>query len=185
MQAFYRSLLGLYPAGYRRVYQREMLSVLAELSEEAAEQDWPVRLWLAARESAGLLRGALEEHFRALTGSDPRDVVPNRRISMRSEFRFPKTTVALMTIILVAVIVAIEKAKALSESIPPSSVPVGPIHPEYVGVVPAFLIAVGGSCVMGLLGWAVVFSLRRSGIHRFSSMQTDTSQSKSTTLGLK
>jgi hypothetical protein len=184
MQAFYRSLLGLYPAGHRRVYQREMLSVLAQLSEETAAQDWPVRFWLAARESAGLLRGALKEHFRALTGSDPLRVVP-RRISMRSEFRFPKTTVALMTIILVAVIVAIEKAKALSESIPPSSTPVGPIHPEYVGVVPAFLMAVGGACVIGLLGWAVLFSLRRSGIHRFSSMQTDTSQAKSTTLGLK
>ena len=185
MLAFYQLLLNLYPASYRDEYQQEMLSVLVQLNERSSQQSWPERFLLAARESAGLLRGALQEHFYAFTGSNPLDVFPNRRILMRSEFRFPKTTVTLMTIILVAIIVAIEKAKAISESIPPGSTPVGPIRPDYVGVVPAFLIALASACVMGLIGWAVLFALRRSGIHRLSSMQPDAGQAKSTTLGLK
>ena len=61
----------------------------------------------------------------------------------------------------------------------------GPIRPEYVGVVPAFLIALGSAGVMGLIGWAILFALRRSGIHRLSSVQPDAGQTKPTTLGLK
>jgi len=185
MLALYQLLLSLYPASYRDEYQQEMLSVLAELNEESSQHSWPAQLLLGARETAGLLRGALQEHFYACTGFDPLDGFPNRRIPMRSEFRFPKTTVTLMAIILVAIIVAIEKAKAISESIPPSSTPVGPIRPEYVGVVPAFLIALGSAGVMGLIGWAILFALRRSGIHRLSSVQPDAGQTKPTTLGLK
>jgi len=183
MVAFYQMLLSLYPASYREQYQQEMQGVLVQLDEEFSHQRWPARLSLAARESAGLLRGALQEHIRALTGSELVDFAANRRHLMRSEFRFPKTTVALMTIIFIAVIVAIEKAKAISESIPPSSTPVGPIHPEYVGVIPAFLIATGSACLIGLVGWALVFALRRSGIHRFSAVNPD--PSRPTTLGLK
>jgi len=112
MLALYQLLLSLYPASYRDEYQQEMLSVLAELNEESSQHSWPAQLLLAARETAGLLRGALQEHFYACTGFDPLDGFPNRRIPMRSEFRFPKTTVTLMAIILVAIIVAIEKAKA-------------------------------------------------------------------------
>ena len=185
MLSFYRLLLTFYPSSYRDEYREEMLSVLAQLNEDALQQSWRTRLALASRETTGLLRGALAEHFRALTGSYPIELLPHWRMPMRSEFRFPKTTVTLMTIILVAIIVAIEKAKAISESIPPSSTPVGPIQPEYVGVVPAFLMALGGACLMGAIGWVILFALRRSGIHRFSSVQPGAGEAKSTTFGLK
>ena len=178
MLRFYRVLLQLYPSGYRREFGEEMLAVLAEANADARQQVWLARFSLASRESAGLLRGAFEEHLLALTGSYPVVVFPNRRTTMRSEFRFPKTTVGLMIILLVAVIVTIEKAKAISQSIPPGSTPVGPIHPEYIGVVPAFLMALGGASLLAAIGWAILFALRRSGIHRLSSVHREPAPTK-------
>ena len=99
---------------------------------------------------------------------------------MRSEFRFPKSTVTLMGIILIAIMVAIEKAKAIQQSIPPSHTDVGPIQPAYVAIVPTFLIALAGICVCSLLLWAVLFAFHRSGTQRFSELDLSaTPQSKS------
>ena len=89
---------------------------------------------------------------------------------MRSEFRFPKATVALMTIILLAVIMTIEKAKAISESVPHANPPVGPIQPAYITIVPTFLIVFAGVCVCGALLWAVLFAFHLSGVQRLSDL---------------
>ena len=89
---------------------------------------------------------------------------------MRSEFRFPKAAVSLMTILLVAIIMTIEKAKAIQGSIPSANPQVGPIHPGHVTILPAFLIALVGACVAGAIGWTVLFALRRSGVQRLSNV---------------
>lgn len=81
---------------------------------------------------------------------------------MRNEFRFPRATWILMTIILGGVINAIEKGEAIVASVPHISEPVGPIHPGdhslLAGIVCSFLVIY----VLGLVAWAVVFVLRRS-----------------------
>jgi hypothetical protein len=170
MHAAFRTLLYLYPAAYRREYGDEMLSVLREVQAEVRMKSPLQRAISFSREMGGLLRGALEEHLRP-TYPQAFAVFSSRRVTMRSEFRFPKATVGLMTLVLLAIIAAIEKAKAISQSVAPSSTPVGRIVPPYVNIVPTFLIALAGACVCGFIVWAVVFALHRSGTQRLSGLK--------------
>jgi hypothetical protein len=171
MLALFRSLLYLYPAAYRHEYGDEMLAVLSEVQEEVRTKSVLSRALFFSHEVGGLLRGALEEYLRVNYSPQDFPVRLSRRISMRSEFRFPKSTVLLMTIILLAIIAAIEKAKAISQSVTPSSTPVGPIVPPYVSIIPTFLIALAGVCVCGALVWAILFALHRSGTQRLSDLK--------------
>jgi hypothetical protein len=135
MLFFFRYLLNLYPASYRREYGEEMLGVLIEVHSDVQRKSSPARAISCAREAAGLLRGALREHARAIFFPEGFRFDPQRRLTMRSEYKFPKATVGLMTVILAVVMVAIEKAKAISESVPASSTSVGPIQPMHFSIV--------------------------------------------------
>jgi hypothetical protein len=171
MLGVFRTLLYLYPGAYRREYGDEMLTVLGEVRAEVRTKG-PLHRGLSfSREAGGLLRGALEERLRPIYSPQSFPVFSSRRIAMRSEFRFPKATVALMAVILLAIVAAIEKAKAISQSVAPSSTPVGRIVPPYVNIVPTFLIALAGVCVCGALVWAVLFALHRSGTQRLSDLK--------------
>ena len=171
MLRLYRSLLFLYPHSYRCVYAGEMLSVLAEVDLEASRGNRWARIAWRAREVGGLLSGAFTEHARQLTGFYRTPVLFPRRSRMRSEFRFPKATGILMTLILVAVIMAIEKAKAISASLPPTSTPVGPIQPEHLSTVTSFLVILALALSAAAIGWLVVYALRRSGLQRLSDVR--------------
>lgn len=182
MFALLRALLYLYPAAYRHEYGDEMLTVLGEVQAEVRTKG---RLQSASsfiREVGGLLRGALEERLRPIHSPQSFPIFSSRRITMRSEFRFPKATVALMTVILLAIVAAIEKAKAISQSVTPSSTPVGRIVPPYVSIVPTFLIALAGVCVCGALVWAVLFALHRSGTQRLSDLKPSAERRSSASL---
>ncbi len=87
---------------------------------------------------------------------------------MRSEFRFPKATAPLMLIILAVIVVAIEKAKAISASVPHTNPQVGPIPPVQFTVVWTLLLVLIVAGTAGALGWVILFALRRSGVHRLS-----------------
>lgn len=171
MLRLYRSLLFLYPHSYRCQYAGEMLTVLSEVELDASRNKRWVRVALRAREVGGLLSGAFTEHARQLTGFYGTPVLFPRRSRMRSEFRFPKATGILMTVILVAVIMAIEKAKAISASLPPTSTPVGPIEPAHLSTVTTFLVILALALSAAVIGWLVVFALRRSGLQRLSDVR--------------
>ena len=87
---------------------------------------------------------------------------------MRSEFRFPKATVALMTVILAAVVWTIEKAKAISASVPHTNPPIVPVPTVQFTIVPTLLVVTAMAVAAGALGWAALFALRRSGMQRLS-----------------
>jgi hypothetical protein len=176
MLGLYRSFLHLYPATYRREYGEEMMDVLSEVQAEARNRTVLIQVWSVAYEASGLLYGALREHFWSITGSYENGVFSIRRFAMRSEFRFPKATLTLMTIILAAVVFAIEKAKAISASIPDSSQSVGPIQPAQFTMVPSLLVTMFSALVIGVIGWAILFALRRSGVHRISEMHGSAGQ---------
>jgi hypothetical protein len=172
MLRLYRRLLALYPAAYREQFTEEMVAVFSDIYAEAVTQEMRARALLYLREALGLLAGALHEHARALGAGIWMDVSP-RRFSMRNEFRFPKTTAVLMTIILAGVIMAIRKGEAIEASLPHVSQPIAPIHsaPSYLlpGVVAGFLFFYAA----GLIGWAILFALRRSGVHRLDEMRLE------------
>ena len=89
---------------------------------------------------------------------------------MKSEFRFPKSTVGLMLVILAAVIFTIEKAKAISVSAPHASQAVGPIQPAQITMVPTLLVTMITAIGVAVIGWGILFALRRSGIQQLSEM---------------
>ncbi|HLV89030.1 MAG TPA: hypothetical protein VKV39_18745 [Candidatus Sulfotelmatobacter sp.] len=92
---------------------------------------------------------------------------------MQASFRFPKSTPALMMIILAGVIVAIEKARAIQASLPDVNPPIGAIHPIQHTFLPGVVKLVLFFYAIGVVGWAIVYALRRSGIHRLADMSVD------------
>jgi hypothetical protein len=85
---------------------------------------------------------------------------------MRNEFRFPKATAVLMTIILAGVVLAIERGEAIQGSLPYANPPIGPIHPVRSTLLPGVVMGLATFYAAGLIGWAILFALRRSGVHR-------------------
>jgi hypothetical protein len=170
MLAIYRALLYLYPSTYRDEYGEEMMAVLCEVQAEVEHEKLLVRIICCARELTGLLRGAIQEHGRGIVSLHDGSTFSSRRLPMRSEFRFPKSTVTLMAIILVGVVMAINKGKAIQASIPFANPRVGPIQQAQFTVVPSLMLTLVGACIAGAIGWLIIFALHRSGVQRFSEV---------------
>jgi hypothetical protein len=168
MLIVYRLLLYLYPPAHRSEFGDEMLTVFRATQTEVWKKDTLMRSRFCAREIKGLVAGALWEQARAICGLDRSPLLFSRRLNMRSEFRFPKITVTLMAVILAGVVLAIEKATAIRVSVPDSSPHVGPIQPAHFTFFPTMLVIFGGACLAGAFGWAILFALHRSGIHRLA-----------------
>ena len=184
MLSLYRSLLRLYPSAYRDEYGEEMMAVLFDVQAEIRNKGWLTRVVSHAREAGGLLSGALQEQVRAIVYSHGCGMYSLRRFSMRSEFRFPKATVTLMAIILAGILMAIDKARAIQAAVPYSNPHVGPIQSAQLTVLPALLLILAGACVAGLIGWAILFALHRTGLHRLSDMHPSDGQRTGTKLSI-
>ena len=146
------------------------MEVFWQVHSQEAKKSVLSRIVFGAREAGGLL-GAFQEHVRAMTNFPRRMAFSKRRLTMHSEFRFPKATVSLMTIILAAVLIAIDKAKAIQSSIPYANPQVGPIHStQQLMLLPTLLLVWMGASIAGVVGWAVLFALRRTGVQRLSDV---------------
>jgi hypothetical protein len=170
MRAVYSGLMRLYPAQYREQFGEEMAAVFEDLQADYADKKGVSRCAFFSREIAGVLIGATKERLRVLFGNDLDLSLSRRRFAMRDGFRFPKTTAVLMTIILAGVLMAIRMGEDIAGSLPHDGGQVGPIHPVHhtlMGAVPMILVyfyAIGLAC------WAVLFALRKAGIHRLADM---------------
>lgn len=90
---------------------------------------------------------------------------------MRPEFRFPRSTVFLMWVILAGVVLAIEKAKTvvrLKEGLPPGTITVW--DPMLWSMLCALLLVIVMVAAAGV--WGILFALRRTGMQRFDNIQT-------------
>lgn len=171
MLPFYRALLHLYPAAYRYEYGDEMMDVLSEVKGETRQKSALTRFFFAMREAGGLLSGALQEHLRSVTGSYDNGIFSLRRFGMKSEYRFPKTTVGLMMATLAGVMLAIEKARAISASVPHLKPLVGPIKSVQATVAQTMLGVLVWAIVSGAIGWSILYALRRTGLQQLSEMK--------------
>jgi hypothetical protein len=177
MLAFYRALLRLYPAAYRCEFGDEMTDVLLQVQAKNRMKGALAVFFSGARETGGLLFGAAREHFYGITGSHSNGMFSfNRRFAMKSEFRFPKATVGLMTVILAAVIMTIEKARAISSSWPHVNPPLGPIQSVQAAVAQTMLGVLVWAIVCGAIGWGILYALRRTGIQQLSEMKPSAGQ---------
>jgi hypothetical protein len=170
MLRLYRLLLSLYPASHRGEYGEEMTAVFLAASADRRTQPYALRAAFYLREITGLLRGAFHEHLRLR--SQP-GWFPPRRFAMRSQFRFPKSTSALMSVILAGVILAIEKGKAVQASLPyanPHLPPIRPLPPTFPQAIGIMFAAV---YLVAIAVWAVLFAFGRSGIHRIAELTVE------------
>ncbi len=162
----YRNLLRLYPAFHRKQFGEEMVAVFGEMQAETASKSKFERTAFWIREAAGVVSGALQEHWRALGGDSIGLWFPPRRFTMRTEFRFPKTTAVLMTVILAGVVVAIKKGETISSSY--VNPPIGPLPPTHSVLLGGIFLTLAFFYAAGLIGWAILFAMRRSGVHRLA-----------------
>ena len=170
MRSVYLGLMQLYPTRYREQFGEEMATVFEDLSADQIDKTVLSRCAFFAREIAGLIAGAAKERLRILFGDDLGLSLPTRRFTVRNGFRFPKTTAVLMTIILAGVMMAIKMGTEISGSLPHDGGQVGPIHPVHQTLVSAIPMILISFYAMGLACWAILFALRRSGIHRLEDI---------------
>ena len=165
MLSFYRSLLYLYPRVYRQEYAEEMFSVFREARADVGTESTKERIIFRVRETSGLLAGALRERICAITGNYR--LISFRGFDMRPQFRFPRSTVFLMAIILGGVIVAMEKAHTIEMKYAAGVGSIWPSLPWFLG----FTLLVTGAAAVAI--WGILFALGRSGAHRLANIQAD------------
>jgi hypothetical protein len=170
MLGLYRCLLHFYPASYRQEFGEEMTAVFVEAQAHTAQKGAAAQAAFCARETAGLLFGAIQERVRVPAGVEINLPFSTRRFTMRTEFRFPKSTAVLMTIILAGIVLAIEKAKAIQASLPDVNPRLGAIQPAHFTFLPTVALGFLFFYAAGLIGWAILFTLHRSGVHRLADM---------------
>ena len=168
MLSFYRWLLYLYPSLYRREYADEMISVFRDAQAEVSTGSFGGRISFRARESGGLLAGALQEHIRIISGSY--QLISFTRFDMRSEFRFPRSTVFLMSIIFVGVMLAMEKANTIQVKYAAGAGSIWPSLPWFLGLTLLF------TCATVMVIWGILFALGRTGAHRLANIQPGTNR---------
>jgi hypothetical protein len=164
--SIYRGLLRLYPALHRERFGDEMVAVFGEMETDTASKTMVARAAFWVREAAGVVGGALQEHWRVLGGDSMGLWFPPRRFTMRTEFRFPKTTAVLMMIILAGVVLAIKKGETISSS--HVNPPIGPLPPTHSVLLGGIFLTLAFFYAAGLIGWAILFAMRRSGVHRLA-----------------
>lgn len=166
MIRIYQRLLRLYPAVERFEFGDEMTCVFAQARADL-DRGLLRRVSFYAHEFSGLVFGAARSHFRQVFGFQ--DWVPFRRWHMRPGFRFPRSTVFLMCVILAGVVLAIEKAETIVQV--KSGLPPG---------VPTFWAVMGWPTLLALLVvvagvvlvWSILFALHRTGMQRLDNVQT-------------
>jgi hypothetical protein len=168
MLSFYRCLLYLYPSLYRREYADEMMSVFRDAQADVRHGRFRECISFGARETWGLLAGALHEHIRIMSGSY--QLISCTRFNMRPEYRFPRSTVFLMSIIFAGVILAMEKANTIQVKYGAGSGSIWPSLPWFLGLTLLFTWATG------MVVWGILFALGRSGAHRLANIQPGTNR---------
>lgn len=170
MPILYQQLLRLYPAEHRQRFAQEMCTVFEDARAEIRSRAAVARVLFYVREIAGLTKGALREHLRVLLPGHANLSFPTRRFTMQSGFRFPKSTPVLMTVILAGIILALEKARVIQTSFSHGNPPLVPMEAAHLTFFPTLALLLVIFYAGGLVGWAILFALRRSGVHRLDEL---------------
>ncbi len=170
MPTLYQQLLRLYPMEHRQRFADEMCDVFEDAQAEIRNKAIVVRSLFYAREMVGLTKGALREHLRTLFPGHANLSFSPRRLTMRSGFRFPKSTAVLMMIILAGIVLALEKARVIQASFSNGNAPVVPMEAAHLTFFPTLALLLVIFYAGGLVGWAILFALRRSGVHRLDAL---------------
>lgn len=167
MISFYRCLFYLYPPFFRREWREEMTTVFRNAQADIRSRSLRDRLLFGARETLGLVAGAFQEHLRIVSGHSP--LMSFTRFNMRPEFRFPRSTVVLMSVIFGGVMFAMREASSIQAKYGSASESMWRTFPGFAGLTFAFAL------VMVAIAWAILFAMGRSGVHRLENLRPRTS----------
>ena len=92
---------------------------------------------------------------------------------MRPQFRFPRSTVFLMCVILAGVVLAIDKAKQIVQM--KQGHPLGTVA-AWDPMLGSLLFALALVLIAVAAAWGVLFALHRTGMHRLSNVTTSVDQ---------
>jgi len=145
-----------------------MVSVFRDAQADVSAGSFGERISFRARETWGLLAGAVQEHIRVISGSY--QLISFTRFNMRPEFRFPRSTVFLMSIIFAGVILAMEKANTIQVKYGAGSGSIWPSLPWFLGLTLLFTWATV------MVVWGILFALGRTGVHRLANIQPATNR---------
>jgi hypothetical protein len=158
--ALYRRLLRLYPAKYVHEYADEMVLVFRQAQQAAREQNAKRRVLFYIRELFGILTGAYRAQWRNFHWT------PFRRFEMRSEFRFSRVTVAVMTALLAFVVLTIDYVRDIAANAG-SQPTIGILHIPSLSRVLFFLVyGLFTMCIYGSIGYGVILALRKAGLRK-------------------
>ncbi len=158
MITVYCWLLCLYPGSYRGEFGEEMTSVFRE-ARSVLPAALAAKISFYRREYCGLLSGALCAHFDRLFGP----TIPFRRFYMHPQFRFPRSTVALMLVILAGVVLAIGEASSVAGDT------LGLAWRSLVSVLVFMLLIM---CTAAAVVCGILHTLRRSGVRRLENINS-------------
>lgn len=168
--ALYECLLRLYPRTYRQQFGDEMIAVFQEVDADVREKGRLATAKFCFREIGGSFRGALAEHAGRIFGGRAPFLLSFRRFDMRPEFRFPRSTVFLMSIIFAGVILAMEKANTIQVKYAAGDESIWPSLPWFLGLTLLF------TCAAVMVIWGILFALGRTGLHRLANIQPSTNR---------
>jgi hypothetical protein len=168
--ALYEGFLRLYPRPYRQQFGNEMVAVFREADADVHAKGSSATARFYLREIGGLFRGALVEHTHHILGPHVLFPLSPRRFTMRSEFRFPKTTAILMSIIFAGVILAMEKANTIQVKYAAGADSIWPSLPWFLGLTLLF------TCATVVVIWGILFALGRTGVQRLANIEPSTNR---------
>jgi len=166
MLRIYQALLHLYPAAQRLEFGDEMVGVFSHAKADL-NPGFIRRVGFYWQEFSGLIYGAAQSHFRHLFGIH--DWLAFRRWNMRPGFRFPRSTMFLMCVILAGVVLAIDKAKEvvrMKDGLPPGTISVW--DPMLWSVLIVLLLIGAAAATV----WGILFALHRTGMQRLDNIAT-------------
>jgi len=165
LQALYRRLLFLYPADYREEFGEEMACVFQQAHGDIRRKSVFARTVFFGRELYGVLAGSVRERAGGFFGSQ--GPTSWKGGSMESKFRFPRATLVLMLLSLLAVVLTLEEARVI-ELHYGNNIGMPPEWPMLIWIFGRVLLA---ALAFAAIIWGLFFALRRSGIQRLEQLK--------------
>jgi len=155
----------LYPADYREEFGDEMAWVFQQAQSDICRESGSAFVIFLARELQGVLSGAVRERARGLF--DSHSPAPWKGGSMESKFRFPRATLVLMLLSLLAVVLSLEEARVV-ELHYGNNIGMPPEWPMLLWIFGRILLI---ALAVAAIIFGIFFALRRSGIHRLEELK--------------
>lgn len=156
MLTVYCWLLCLFPKSYRHDLGEEMTLVFRE-AQNALSPALAVKIHFYRREFSGLVSSALRVQYERLFGAS----IPFPRISMRPQFRFPRTTVFLMLVLFAVVVITIRIACGVAGDT------LGLGLRTLLGCLIFMFLSMSTAAAVV---WGILHARNRSGVHRLQNV---------------